>query len=166
MNEWGDIKEQIYTLLGNITTTVEVDSPNYDWQTRRRIDKYVKRGAKVTATIHYPEDSPFEVNVSEEEKAMSGEEICRRDIQIKCSIVSESLRVDPETIIDENNDALDKTLRDLQSAMANQYLNTCGLGVYKVYYADANKEKIEGKSAYYPFLLNAEYSIYYRVARC
>jgi len=159
---WQNIKSEIYTMLDSIAI---VDGYNYDWDTEKRYDTYIPDNDNVTATVHYPTDAPFEVDVSEEENAVSNERILRRDIEIKCRVVSDATVVDEDDIVDENNDALDKALEDLLAKFGGNYLLTCGNGVYKVDYIQASKEDITSKGVYYPFLLNVEFSIFYRVQR-
>ena len=79
--------------------------------------------------------------------------------------MSDTLEIDDDLVVDQNNDAIDKALEDLIKRFGSQYLESCSLGVYRVEYITASKEEITSSGVYYPYLLNVEYSIYYRVQR-
>ena len=165
MSDWTDIKEEIYTQLEAISTT-DIDHPaNYDWQTKRRLDKHIARTPKVTATIHYPEDEPFEEDVSIEKEASVGECIKKRVIDVQCKIKSKAAALRSLGIIDQNNDALDDALEDLKIVFGNFSLQTCNLGIQDVSGGVASKVEIESKSAYYPFMLVVRYEILYSTKR-
>ena len=160
---WSGIKAEIYTILGGITVS---GGANYDWSTAKRLDTYISDGQGLVATVHYPEDSPFEEDISDEVFTPSINRMLKRTIEIKVRVVSDTLDIDVDNIIDENNDALDKALDDLTCALSSDTLGTCNLGVKGVVYTTASKESIDSKGIYYPFLLNATYEIIYSKVRC
>ena len=159
---WTGIKAEIYSILDAITV---VGGANYDWSTAKRLDEYIPDSDGLVATIHYPEGSPFETDVSEEFFTSSINRMLMRTIEIKIRVVSDALVVDTDELIDENNDAIDKALDDLTAALSSDTLGTCNLGVKGVNYVSASKEDIESKGVYYPYLLNVEYQIIYSKAR-
>ncbi len=160
---WTEIKEEIYTILDSITAGGTV---NYDWSTAKRLDTYIPDSAGLVATIHYPTDSPFETDVSEDYFTPSINRMLARTIEIKVRVVSDTLIVDVDDIVDENNDALDKALDDLTCALSSDTLGTCNKGVKGVEYISASKEEIDSQGIYYPYLLNVEYQIIYSKVRC
>lgn len=160
---WSGIKAEIYSILDAIAV---VDGNNYDWSVVKRLDTYISDSQGLVATIHYPEDTPFEEDVTSEFMTPSTDRMLKRTIEIKTRVVSDALDVNVDNIIDENNDALDKALDDLTGALCSDTLGTCNLGIKGVNYVSASKERIDSQGVYYPFLLNATYEIIYSKVRC
>ena len=160
---WTGIKAEIYSILDAVSIA---GGANYDWSTAKRLDTYIPDSAGLVATIHYPTDSPFETDVSADYMTPSINRMLERAIQIKVRVVSDTIAVDVDEVVDENNDALDKALDDLICALSSDTLGTCNLGVKGVQYVSASKEEIDSQGIYYPYLLNVEYQIIYSKVRC
>ncbi len=88
-----------------------------------------------------------------------------RTIEIKCRVISDTTIINQKLVVDESNDTLDKMLEDLTGAFNSSVLNSCSLGVIEVNFLNGTKEEIEGKSIYFPYLLNAEFQIIYKQVR-
>jgi hypothetical protein len=157
---FGAIKEQIYTILDSIAV---VGGYNFDWGTKRRIDTYIKTSETVTATVHYPEDSPLAEELLE--GSTNEYRLMVRTVEIKARVKSSATTLRTENMVDENNEVVDEMLDDLHKAFNSSTLNSCSLGVQSVDFISANKEDITSKGAYFPFLLNAEFQIIYKKER-
>ena len=160
MSSFGAIKTQVYSILGSIAT---VDGYNFNWSTKKRLDTYVKETANVTATVHYPTDSPLAEEILE--GSTNEYRLLARNIEIKAKVKSKTTIINEENIVDENNEVIDEMLDDLCGAFNSSTLNSCDLGVVEVNFLTASKEDITSKGVYYPFLLNAEFQIIYKRER-
>ncbi len=153
---WKAIKEQAYTIIGAIDS-------NYEWEAYRRLDTAQKSESKVHATIHYPTSSPFVEEILE--GSTNEYRLMSRTIEIKCRVISDTTIINQKLVVDESNDTLDKMLEDLTGAFNSSVLNSCSVGVIEVNFLNGTKEEIEGKSIYFPYLLNAEFQIIYKQVR-
>ena len=160
MSGFGDIKESIYTILGSMAV---VDGYNFDWTTKRRLDTYVKSSTTVNATIHYPVDTPL----GEEIREISTNEyrVISRTIEIKSKVKSTATVLKTEDMVDESNEVIDGMIYDLHKAITTTAINSSCLGVLDVVMGSIVKENITSNAAYYPFLLNAEFTIIYKEER-
>jgi hypothetical protein len=165
MSDWKDIKEEIYFIVDGMTVA---GGYNYDWQAERRLDKYTGENKLCKFTLRYPEDSPFEDDITGEDDrflADSMSQVLERECEFVLMPVSDMGVVKPKNIIDLNNDALDKALRDIRKAVSINTLSVCGLGVLGVEYGPAIKEETAGGSVYYPFVCNLNMKIIYSDSR-
>ena len=160
MSQWKTIKDRIYVILESIA---KADGYNYDWMAVKRIDKYIPTSEEVTATIHTPEDATFSTEIIEE--STTEYKMMLRTFEIKARVVSKTLIIKSMDVIDENDEAIDDMLEDLNKALFFASLNRECIGVAGVENTNAEKESITSKSVYYPFLLNAEYQIKYKESR-
>lgn len=162
MSNWKDIKEEIYSIVDGMTVA---GGYNYDWQTIRRIDTYHDENELCKFTLHYPEEEAFEEDASDEFPPPTMMRSLSRKVEFKCKPVSDMLEVDTDDVIDLNNDALDKALCDIKKAFNSDSLSSCNKGVKRVDFEEAVKEPIESSGAYYPFLLSANFRIFYQEPR-
>ncbi len=152
----------MYTIIDDLSIA---GGSNYDWSTIRRLDRYVPTQAGAVAYIAYPVDAPFEEDVTSDYPTDSLSIAKKRTVTIECRILSNSTAINTETLIDEDNDALDNALRDIQLAFMGNGLNSQCLGVMAIEYVSATKVPYESKPAYYPFKLEIELNIIYRESR-
>ena len=138
---------------------------NYDWQVERRLDTYNGENELCKFTLHYPEDDVIEEDASDEFPPPTLVRSLVRNCEFKLKPVSDMLDVDVDTVVDLNNDALDKAVDDIQKAFNSDTLVSCNLGVKRVDFESWNKEEIDSKGAYYPYIANAVFRIYYFKAR-
>jgi len=164
MNKWHDIKETIYGLIPNMTVA---NGYNYDWVEYRRPDTYQPETETGSAclSIHYPEDRPFELRVTDDVRTTQNRETWLRDIDIVCRVISDNIVTHEETVIDLNNDALDKARWDVKRAINTGTLNDCALGIRAVDVVDVSKIEIDSNGVYFPFLLQVNYNITYEEKR-
>jgi hypothetical protein len=154
------IKERLYTIMASIETG---DDFNFNWNTKRRLDTYIKTSTYVTGTVHYPEDS----TLGRELKEMSTNEyrVMERIVEIKSKVKSVATEIKSKDIVDQNNEVIDGMTYDLHKAITFESLNNACLGVLDVEVTDASKESMTGKGVYFPFLLNTEFTIIYKEER-
>ena len=162
MGNWKSIKEEIYNIVGTMTIA---NGYNYDWETVRRYDAYTMETTNCVFSLHYPEEEAFVEDATDEMPPPTMTRSLVRSVEFKCKPISDALDVDTEDVIDENNDALDKAFEDITKAFYSDTLGSCNLGVKKVEFTEAVKEPISSKGAYYPFLLSANFRIYYHEPR-
>jgi len=157
MSSFGAIKDQVYTILDTMAT---VDGYFFNWETRKRLDTYIKESATVKSTVHYPVDTPLFTEIKEQ--STNEYRMLARTIYVKSKVKSAASILRKEDMVDENNEVIDSMIDDLCKAFTSSTLNSCDLGVTEVNIIDASKEDITSKGAYYPFLLNTEFQIIYK----
>jgi hypothetical protein len=165
VNKWKDIKEAIYAFIPDMTVA---NGYNYDWVEYRRIDTYQPETliGKAALSLEYPVDRPFEADVSEDFRPQLNTRSKMRDIDFMCRVISDTDgTIEVDDVVDQDNDALDKALWDIQKAINTGTLNACGFGIRAADYIDAEKEEIESGGVFFPYLLKVNYNIVYTETR-
>lgn len=161
---WKNIKEAFYTMASEMTIA---DGYNFDWDTSRNVNIYHKPDA--TFIIEYPDTEPFEENISEEGGINSYQYKLQRTVLFVGRVKNQTNKLNMDTIIDTDNDALDLALDDITRKFCGAIVTDpelCQNGVREIEYINVSKRELDSHTAYYPYDLVVEFSIKYIKSRC